>query len=58
MEEIVKLIHATGFPIVITLLLYFDLRKLIHNNTAAIRELTQQQESLTGTLKGLIQNNR
>lgn len=51
MEEVVRLIQSVGFPIVIALLFYLDLRKVIKCNTRAIDGLAQQQKSLMEFLK-------
>lgn len=41
MKEIIEVIQSVGFPIVIALLFYIDLRKVIRCNTQAIKELAQ-----------------
>lgn len=40
MKEIIEFIQSVGFPIVIALLFYIDLRRVIKYNTQAIRELS------------------
>ena len=51
MKEVVGLIQSVGFPIVIALLFYLDLRKVINCNTRAIDGLTYQQKQLLEVLK-------
>ena len=51
MQEIVGLVQSVGFPIVIALLFYLDLRKVIKCNTRAIDGLTYQQKKLLEVLK-------
>ncbi len=46
MSEIIEFIQATGFPIVIALLFYLDLRSIIKRNTKALFLLVNQQEQL------------
>lgn len=41
MKEFIEIVQTVGFPILIALLLYIDLRKVIKSNTRAIQELNQ-----------------
>ena len=41
MQEAIEMVQSVGFPIVIALLFYIDLRKVIKCNTQAIRDLSQ-----------------
>ena len=40
MQDLIDIIQSVGFPIVIALLFYIDLRKVVKCNTQAINELS------------------
>ncbi|MFC1525113.1 hypothetical protein ACFL5I_01860 [Planctomycetota bacterium] len=45
-KEIIELVQSVGFPIVIALLFYIDLRKVVKCNTRALDGLAKQQKKL------------
>ncbi len=51
MKNIVDLIQSVGFPIVIALLFYIDLRKVVRCNTRVINALAKQQARLVQVLR-------
>ena len=56
MQEVISLVQSVGFPIVIALLFYIDLRRVVKCNTRAIDGLACQQKTLTGTLTRLLRD--
>ncbi len=50
MKELIQFIQSVGFPIVIALLFYIDLRKVVNRNTNALDALAKQQAELTKIL--------
>ncbi len=53
MKETIELVQSVGFPIVIALLFYIDLRKVVRCNTKAINALVKQQARLVQVLRRL-----
>ncbi len=51
MQEIINFVQSVGFPIVIALLFYIDLRKVVRCNTKAINGLAKQQTELVKVLR-------
>ena len=51
MKEIIELVQSVGFPIVIALLFYIDLRKVVNRNTNALDLLAEQQRELVKVLR-------